>query len=212
MRHSRQSAVEAVVERQHVVLLGLARPHPDQFREPLRLASRRDRRSRRNPGRDERAPTCRSRTACPADDRPPPSSRPCQCRDGRTSRNIAPRSLTAPRRRRSTAQSSRPRSAFARTPAISAGGVDADQFEQGRHEIAGMDELMAQLAPAPRSASANASRTDRGCRRHGCSACSGAAACSTPSPSHAENWSACRARRCRRSARSFSAIGSGRRL
>ncbi len=33
------------------------------------------------------------------------------------------------------------------TPAISFGGADADQIEQGRRQVAGVDELMAHLAP-----------------------------------------------------------------
>ena len=65
-------------------------------------------------------------------------------------------------------------------------------------EVAGVDELVAQLALGLRCASARTSRRDRGCRRHGCSACSAAAACSTPSPSRAGNCCGCRGRRCRR--------------
>ena len=59
---------------------------------------------------------------------------------------------------------------------------------------------------------ARRSPADRGCRRHGCSACSGAAACWPPSPSPAGSWNACPARRCRRCARSSPSIGSRRRL
>src|SRR3982074_122333 len=73
---------------------------------------RRDPRPRKNPGRDETAPICRSRTASPADDRTPPSSPDARARDARTSRNTAATILNAPMAPWSRAQNFRLRSAF----------------------------------------------------------------------------------------------------
>ncbi len=90
-----KARAEAVVERQHIVLLGLAPPQLDHRLQPLGLLCREIVGFRKILRRGETAPICRSRTACPRDGTRPPSSRPARSRDARTFRNIAARILTA---------------------------------------------------------------------------------------------------------------------
>ena len=114
--------------------------------EPLRLLRRRGRRSRRNRDRDGTAPICRSRTACRRDGTTTAFQPPCQrprwpniskyCGDdfdGAAASAIEAAKLS-------------PSSGICGDAAIASGACNADHVEQGRHEVAGMHELMPQLA------------------------------------------------------------------
>ena len=89
--------------------------------------------------------------------------------------------------------------------------LDADDVEQGRHEIAGVAELVAQLAARGNALGPGDHQRIADAAAMGVLLVALAAACSTPSPSRAESSSACRARRYRRCARSSprSARGAG---
>ena len=145
-----------------------ARSSPAAARAPARPGLR----FPRSPGRGDRAPIGRPRTACPADGRRRPSSPRATGRDGRTSRNTAARLRGGAAALRRLAAKLSPSSGICGTPLIVSGGAMPTVSSSVGVRSLAWQNWWRSSPRAGRPFGQLRSPADRGCRRRGCSACS----------------------------------------